>query len=61
MFKFLSYNFNPTTYLATFSYQGSDGITFQEKIHFCKTDYPLNTELLDRALFLCFILIGTSY
>lgn len=61
MFKFLAYNFDPATYLATFSYQGNDGITFQERIHFCKTELPLNSKLLDRALFLCFILIGTSY
>lgn len=61
MFKFLSYNFDPETYHATFTYQDSDGIIFQEKIQFCKTDKPLNSELLDRALFLCFMLIGTSY
>lgn len=61
MFKFLSYDFDPETYLATFSYQGNDDIIFQEKIHFCKTNLPLNSELLERALFLCFILIGTSY
>lgn len=61
MFKFLSYDFDPETYLTTFSYQGSDGIIFQEKIQFCKSKQPLNLELLDRALFLCFVLIGTSY
>ncbi len=61
MFKFLSYDFDPETYLATFSYQGNDDIIFQEKIHFCKTNLPLNSESLERALFLCFILIGTSY
>ena len=61
MFKFLSYDFDPTTYTATFSYQGADGMIFQEQIHFCKTNLPLNLELLDRALFLCFVLSGTSY
>lgn len=61
MFKFLNYDFNPETYCATFSYQGSDNIIFQEKIQFCRTQKSLNSELLDRALFLCFVLIGTSY
>ena len=61
MFKFLSYDFDTATYRATFSYQGSDGITFQETIQFRQTNCPLNSDLLDRALFLCFVLIGTSY
>lgn len=61
MFRFLDYNFDPETYRATFSYQGSDDIIFQEKIQFRQTTKLINSELLDRALFLCFVLIGTSY
>lgn len=60
-FQFLDYQFNPTTYQATFNYLGADGINFQELISFHKSNHPFNSELLDRALFLAFILIGTSY
>ena len=61
MFKFQQYHFNPETYLASFSYEGDDGTNFTEKVQFCKSGEPLNAELLDRALFLSFVLIGTSY
>jgi len=61
MFKFKTYNFNPATYLATFEYEGSDGINFIEKVQFSRSEFEINSELLDHALFLSFILIGTSY
>ena len=76
MFKFLSHTFNPQTLVAEFSYQGTDGIIFTEKIKFHAPTIPYyadtirnrvhatpnhTPELLDRALFLAFILIGTSY
>lgn len=63
MFKFLDYTFDPQTFIAKFSYQGADDITFTEQITFAKPD-PIasyNPALLDRALFLAFVLIGTSY
>lgn len=64
MFKFLDYNFNPDTYQAFFRYQGTDGIIFTEKITFANNLGSFdknNFEILDRALFLAWILIGTSY
>ncbi|MBR3220556.1 hypothetical protein IKF76_01685 [Candidatus Saccharibacteria bacterium] len=68
-FKFLSYYFNPRLFSASFTYQGIDGIIFTEKIQFAKPDdLYINWEesselvqLIDRATFLAFILIGTSY
>lgn len=60
MFKFKSYSFDPTNYTASFNYE-NQGIEFQEQIKFAKSKQALDSELLDRALFLCFILIGTSY
>lgn len=61
MFKFKSYEFNPETYQATFRYEGAEGTNFAEQVQFCKSNQPLDTDLLDRALFLSFVLIGTSY
>lgn len=61
MFTFDKYSFDTDTYTATFSYIGADQIHFTEKIQFAKTALPINHELLERALFLSFILIGTSY
>lgn len=64
MFKFLDYNFDPDTYRAFFRYQGADGIIFTEKITFSKSSDEFsqnNLEILDRALFLAWIIIGTSY
>lgn len=68
-FKFLSYYFDRRTSSASFVYQGIDNVIFTEKItfatmehrHFNITDDPSLNQLLDRALFLAFILIGTSY
>lgn len=63
MFKFLNYTFDPQTLVAEFSYQGNDKIIFTEKVTFAKPKINTTTdsELLDRALFLAFMLIGTSY
>lgn len=61
MFRFKNYNFDQETALANFNYEGPDGTLFTETIQFVKTEQPLNSELLDRALFLCFVLIGASY
>lgn len=62
-FNFLDYQFDPETYQATFRYQGPTNIKFAEKVTFVKKNtFPAqNQELLDRALFLAWILIGTSY
>ena len=72
VFRFLSYYFDRSTYTATFVYQGIDNIIFTEKIFFAPKpgtntssfnllDDPGLTQLLDQAMFLAFILIGTSY
>jgi len=60
MFKFLDYDFDEKTATAAFRYAFSDTI-FTERIEFAKTDYIADKELLNRALFLAFILIGISY
>lgn len=61
MFRFQSYHFDDTNYHATFSYIGVDGTPFTETVKFVKSTLPLDHDLLDRALFLSFILVGTSY
>lgn len=64
MFRFINYDFNYDNYIAHFYYQGPDGTEFTETIEFTKpTTSPddHHQRLLDRALFLSFILIGTSY
>ena len=62
MFKFIDYTFDHQTATATFRYafENTD-LAFTERVEFAKTDYVVDQELLDRALFLCFILIGISY
>lgn len=69
-FKFLSYYFNKDDLTATFCYQGIDNVIFTENVVFDKnpdgipfnpTNDPQLNELLDRAVFLAYILSGTSY
>ena len=69
-FKFLSYYFNKDDLTATFCYQGIDNVIFTENVIFDKnpdgvpfnpTNDPQLNELLDRAVFLAYILSGTSY
>jgi len=61
MFRFQSYQFDPATARAVFKYTGADDTSFEEIIQFIKPTQPIHSELLERALFLSFILIGTSY
>ncbi len=73
VFKFLSYYFDKPSRTGTFVYQGIDNIIFTEKITFAKhpkeaegkrfnaLNDPSLDQLLDRAMFLAFILLGTSY
>ena len=62
MFRFLGFDFNQDSFMASFRYQGPDDIPFCEKIQFKKTNYDFSKrEILDRALFLAHIIIGTSY
>ncbi|MBQ2637990.1 hypothetical protein IJG10_02600 [Candidatus Saccharibacteria bacterium] len=60
MFRCLNYDFDAENYAATFRYENA-GIKFTERVKFAKTDNIIDYELLDRALFLSFVLIGTSY
>ena len=59
-FIFEKYHFNKDTSVASFNYEFDDGRRFEEKISFAKGEV-LNEELLDKALFLSFVLTGTSY
>lgn len=64
MFEFLDYHFDHETYRAQFRYRGADGIVFTEKITFAPNSENSefdDQEILDRSLFLAWILIGTSY
>lgn len=61
MFEFNSYNFDPKTYRAVFNYTGADGTNFSEQIQFSPSNQQPNLDLIERAMFLSFVLIGTSY
>lgn len=70
-FRFLSYYFDKRSLTANFCYQGIDNVIFTEKVTFAPnpeegrkfnvTNDPSLDTLLDRAMFLAFIAIGTSY
>lgn len=57
-FIFESYSFENS--VASFKYSFEDGQCFEEKITF-ETSNNYDEQLLDKALFLSFILVGTSY
>ena len=59
-FIFKKYQFDTTTNIAAFDYEFSDGRQFQEQVIFAAGDH-YDEKVLDRALFLAFVLIGTSY
>ena len=71
VFKFLSYYYDPRSRTATFCYQGIHNFIYTERVTFAPhpeegkvfnaTDDPSLNELLNRALFLAFIAIGTTY
>lgn len=62
MFIFESFDFNPETGEATFNYEFDDGRKFVETIDFAlEAPYEGDVYVLDRALFLAHLLIGTSY
>ncbi len=62
-FKFVGYNFDNESYVATFKYQNQFGQDFAETIEFVRPaePYAYNPQLLENALKLSFFLIGTSY
>lgn len=59
-FIFKSYEFNPETYEAAFTYQFEDGPDFQERIVFARGN-EYDAVALEKALRLSFLLTGTSY
>jgi len=59
-FIFKSYSFDDEATTAHFLYGFEDGRNFEESVKF-KKSVQYDNELLDRALFLAFVLIGTSY
>lgn len=63
IFTFLNYEFDQQNFSAQFHYLGADQTHFTETIFFQKPTvaFSYDKNLLDRALFLAFILIGTSY
>ncbi|MBR3168939.1 hypothetical protein IKF23_00665 [Candidatus Saccharibacteria bacterium] len=62
MFTFLDCKFSPKDNIATFRYQGKDNIIFTEKVKFFHSDFTeYNQDILEKALFLAFIILGTSY
>lgn len=62
-FKFVGYDFDDQSGVATFKYQNQFGQDFAETIEFAKPvePYAYNPQLLENALKLSFFLIGTSY
>lgn len=59
-FIFKAYGFEATTSTAWFQYAFSDGTEFEEKVSFAQAE-NYDEAALERALFLSFILAGTSY
>ncbi len=60
MFKFKDYSFD--NHIAIFNYEGPTGIVFTEEIEFSsKETVDYDPGILNRALFLAFIILGTSY
>lgn len=60
-FVFEAYEFDTTTSTARFKYAFTDGRRFEETVAFSKVAETMNTEVLDRALRLAFLVTGTSY
>ncbi|MDK2899154.1 MAG: UDP-N-acetyl-alpha-D-muramoyl-L-alanyl-L-glutamate epimerase [Patescibacteria group bacterium] len=59
-FIFKSYSFNKVDKIASFNYEFEDGQHFTEKVKF-NSSGKYNEGLLDKALFLAFVLVGVSY
>ncbi|MBP9738143.1 hypothetical protein KBD20_00470 [Candidatus Saccharibacteria bacterium] len=59
-FQFKNYSFDEALKQANFEYV-NNGIEFKESITFSRVVEGFNSEVLEKALFLAFILIGTSY
>jgi len=59
-FIFKSYKFDKVSSMAVFEYSFENGVDFQETVKFEKCK-QYNEDVLNQALFLAFVLIGTGY
>ncbi len=60
-FRFINFDFSDQTGIAKFTYAFDDDWQFEETVTFSKPSQPYCGEALQRALFCCFITLGTSY
>lgn len=60
VFIFKKYSFDSQLATASFRYGYDDGTEYEERVTFDRVE-NYDAQLLDRALFLSFILAGTSY
>lgn len=60
-FIFKDYGYNPDAKLAWFEYAHENGRTFTEKLQFNEVAEKYDEAMLERTLFLAFLLVGTSY
>ena len=60
-FIFNRYSFDPDSGIAKFNYHFDSGLSFEESVVFQIRDHSYDSSVLDQALFLSFILVGTSY
>lgn len=60
VFIFDSYEFDDASQTARFNYALEDGRKFQESVVFAG-DSDYDTQVLDRAMFLAFVIVGISY
>ena len=61
MFTFLEYNYDKMSNKASFKYRGKHDIIFTEKIKFASRATDYDEKILNEALFMAFIILGTSY
>ena len=59
-FIFEKFNFDQASMIASFSYRFDNGMKFEEKVIF-ESSINYNRELLDRVMFLSFVIVGISY
>jgi UDP-N-acetyl-alpha-D-muramoyl-L-alanyl-L-glutamate epimerase len=60
-FQFVDYHFDEASHTASFWYAFDDELKFEEKVEFTIGQRGYDTEELDAALFLAWVLAGTSY
>lgn len=60
-FIFKTYTFDAATNVASFQYGDSEGRVYTEQLSFPRSDAIYDQAILERALFLSFMLVGVSY